>query len=72
MAEVIRTRESQAEAASALARHHRAIADSMIAAELTTKTYRQLADELGVSIGHLRSAKRRCNRRKEVQQHDHD
>jgi hypothetical protein len=65
LVEVIADRERRAEASTAIARHHQAIADSMIAAELASgKTYRQLAAETGTTPGHLRAAKRRFERRK--------
>jgi hypothetical protein len=62
LAEAIADRERRAEAATAHARHHQRIADSMIADELRTKTYRQLASELDVTEGHLRHAVRRARK----------
>lgn len=66
IADAIRDREQRAAAARALAGHHQSISDAMILAELATgKTYRQLAAELGVTIGHLRTAMRRSKRLEE-------
>lgn len=64
MTEVIREREQRVASATALARHHQGIADDLIAAELATKSYRVLAGELGTTVGHVRAAKRRFDRRK--------
>jgi hypothetical protein len=63
-ANAIRDRESRADAATALSEHHRAIADTMILAELRTKTCKQLAAELGCTVGHIRAVVRRSKRRK--------
>jgi hypothetical protein len=48
---------------SASARRHQDEADRRIVKALATRTYKQLADELNVSVGFIRNAVRRYKRR---------